>query len=307
MFFAEFALFGILTLSLRLSEWNVPRWLYVILILFGLLNSFSVRSVQSGAPTIFIVLLYLIVLIALRARSDEMAGGLLFLVAYQWEVGAIITLLILTIAVADRHWGVFAGIGMTGTILLVISLLAKPDWLLQYLAAIRFDWIRGADYTIPIVLTYLFPRIPVSIAGWFPFVVSGILIYEVIQVLDSHPRHLAWTVFLTLAFNPILGFVVFPTNQVVAVPALMMIVLLAWERWTRQRIFVTVLLLFIFMFVPYWLQYQVDHTADRFYADISRILPPVATVLGLYWMRWWVIRPPRLWADQIDFNGQRQS
>jgi len=39
------------------------------------------------------------------------------------------------------------------------------------------------------------------------------------------------------------------------------------------------------------------------YSDLLKILPPVLTMLGLYWMRWWAIRPPRLWADQF---GARQ-
>jgi hypothetical protein len=32
---------------------------------------------------------------------------------------------------------------------------------------------------------------------------------------------------------------------------------------------------------------------------LLKILPPLLATLGLYWMRWWAIRPPRIWADQI--------
>ena len=32
---------------------------------------------------------------------------------------------------------------------------------------------------------------------------------------------------------------------------------------------------------------------------IAGIGAPVLIVVGLYWMRWWAVRPPRIWADQF--------
>jgi hypothetical protein len=244
----------------------------------------------------------LCIIVALRAGADEVAGGLLFLAAYQWEVGALFFFLIVILAVADRRWGMFAGFGMTGVILLIVSLLARPGWIFTYLSAVRIDWIRGLDYTVPVALAYLFPRWPASIAGWLPFVVGGILIYEITQTLFSHPRHLAWLAFLALAFNPILGFAVFPANHVALLPALVLIILLAWERWVKQRILVSSLLLALAFILPYALHREVLDAFDRFYADLTRVLSPVLVVAGLYWMRWWVIRPPRIWTDQFGLQ-----
>ena len=86
MLFAQAALIGIVLLSLNLIEWRPPTWITVTLVGFGLFSSFSVNSLLSGSPAIFLTFIYLCILIALRSYSDELAGALLFLVAYQWRL-----------------------------------------------------------------------------------------------------------------------------------------------------------------------------------------------------------------------------
>jgi hypothetical protein len=39
------------------------------------------------------------------------------------------------------------------------------------------------------------------------------------------------------------------------------------------------------------------------YPDLLTLLPPFAAIIGLYWMRWQVIRASRPWIDQV---GARQ-
>ncbi|MBE3040695.1 MAG: hypothetical protein IMZ62_18010, partial [Chloroflexi bacterium] len=33
--------------------------------------------------------------------------------------------------------------------------------------------------------------------------------------------------------------------------------------------------------------------------DVLALVLPVLLVLGLYWMRWWAVRPPRTWSDSL--------
>jgi hypothetical protein len=39
--------------------------------------------------------------------------------------------------------------------------------------------------------------------------------------------------------------------------------------------------------------YRVVTVYDPLVIDLISILPPIAAILGLYWMRWWVLRSPR--------------
>ena len=72
-----------------------------------------------------------------------------------------------------------------------------------------------------------------------------------------------------------------------------------WERWTRQRVWYVLLLLSSAFLIPFWIYSRVMNGAPPLYAELLTILPPIATIIGLYWMRWWAFRSPRTWFDQI--------
>jgi hypothetical protein len=38
--------------------------------------------------------------------------------------------------------------------------------------------------------------------------------------------------------------------------------------------------------------------------EILFLFWPVLAVIGLYWVRWWVIRPPRTWLDNLQRQGR---
>jgi len=304
MSLSQVALIGIVLLSINLSEWKPPVWLIVALTGFGLFSYFSIDSFLSGSPAIFLTLLYLCILVALRSFSDELAGVLLCLVAYQWELGTLFFLFVLVFVFANRRWSVLAGFGMTLTVLLIISFTSNSGWVISYIRAVVFDWNRSIEYSFGTTLVYVFPALNFSFGRWIAMIVGVVLLFESIRSVNEHYRHVAWVAFLTLAVNPMLGFAIFPSNHVVFIPAFVLVVALAWERWVKRRMLVSALLLvivFLFSFGLYY--YQGLFTEVRLYSDLLKILPPVLTMLGLYWMRWWAIRPPRLWADQF---GSRQ-
>ena len=296
---SQAALVGIVVLSLKLSEWEPPRWLYAALIAFGLLNYFSVNSLLSGSPTIFLVLIYLSIVIALRSFSDELAGALLFLVAYQWEVSALFFLFVIVFVFANRRWSVFAGFGMTLLVLAIVSFIVKSNWFLPYVQALRFDWGRGINYSFVITLSYLLPILKLSLGSWLTIGIVVSLLFEAIRSVNEHSVHITWVVFLSLAMNPIIGFAIFPSNQIVLLPAFVLIISLAWERWEKRHVVITALLLALVFSSFYGLYFQSLFASLRLYADLLKILPPLLTTIGLYWMRWWAVRPPRIWADQL--------
>ena len=299
LLFSEMAVVGILFLSLRLSEWDPPFWMLLLLIGFGLFNGFSIASFQSASPTIFLTLIYMGILSALQAGADELAGALLCLVAYQWEVSVLFFLLILVLIVANRRWKVFIGFTMSLVILVLVSILLKSNWSVNYVRAVLFDWYRQVDYTAATTLSYLFPKLQFPVERWLTLAVGAILFIEAWRAIEGHYRHIAWTVFLALALNPLAGFAIFPTNHVVLLPAIILITALIWERWTRLRAVLSTLFLILAFLFSHALYYQSALAPERLYSDLLKILPPVLAILGLYWMRWWAIRPPRIWADEI--------
>jgi hypothetical protein len=299
MLLSEAALVGTVLLALNLAEWQPPNWLYVGLIGFGLLSYFSLQSLISGSPVIFLTFIYLAILLALRSYSDELAGALLLLVAYQWEVGALFFLYILVFVLANRRWGVLTGFGMSLFLVLVVSFLVYPGWGLPYVRAVLSDWLRGTSLNLSSILLIWFPESRFSVGRIVSIVLGVALFIEWIGSTQSNFRRIVWTASLSLAATPLIGFAIFPSNYVVLILPVVLILMLVWERWIRNRILASILALSLAFWAPFGIYFRGIILQDPIYSDLLTVLPPVVTIMGLYWMRWWVLHSPRTWMDQI--------
>jgi hypothetical protein len=303
MLLSQTALIGIVLLTLRLSELESPRWLTIGLILLGVFNYFSLESLRSGSSAILLVFIYLAALSALQSHADELAGVMLFFAAYQWEVGALFFAVVLLLAFANRRWGLFAGFGMTLVVMFLVAFLAKPDWAIAFARAAWFDWTRRVDYTFTIALTNIFPKASILSIGWIAIPGAAILFGELIRAVNAQWRQILWVASLALVLNPFMGFAIFPENHVGLLPAFLLVVLLIRERWKKRQHVVGALSWMILFALSFVMYYKSLNSTDRLYDDLMRIAAPIFALICLYWMRWWAVRPPRLWADQL---GARQ-
>jgi hypothetical protein len=299
MLLSEILVVVMLYSFIRSLEWEPPGWLYALLMVFGIFGYYSLTAYGSGAPSVAITFLIFAIVISLRSFSDELAGALLFLVAYQWEVTALFFFFMLVFVIANRRWRVLYGFGMSLAVLLAISFLAYPGWALPYIRGVLSDWYRSASLTFGHIASTWFPGAGFSIGLWTSLLLGVILFLEWIGAVNSHYRHVVWTVCLSLAVMPLMGLAIFPSNHMVLLPSLILIVMLVWERWTRQRAWFALLILLSAFLVPFWLYYRVITGAPAIYSDLLTILPPIASIAGLYWMRWWAFRSPRTWFDKI--------
>lgn len=302
MLVAEVILIVIVFFSFRLAEWEPPRGLYVSLIVFGLFGFFSLNALVTASPSIFLTFLYLCVLLALRSHSDELAGALLFLTAYQWEVSGLFFILVLVFVFANRRWGILSGFGMALFVLLVVSFLVNPGWGLSYIRAVISNFLQSASLNLGHILSGWFPEARFSIGGLVSAIVITIVVIESLGAARAHFRRIVWVAALALAATPLAGLAIFSSNHVVLILPLVMILALVWERWQRRRILVSVFILLFAIFVPFGLYIRSVLEYAPLYTELLSVIPPAAAVIALYWMRWWVIRSPRTWADQIGFR-----
>jgi hypothetical protein len=302
MLLSEVALFFTVLLSFRLAEWQPPRWLFVGLMGLGLFGFFSLNALVTASPAIFMIFIIVCILLALRSFSDEPAGALLLLVAYQWEITGLFFLFILIFVIANRRWGVLAGFGMSLVILLIVSFLAYPGWGLAYIRAALSNFFQGYQINLGTILTEWFPTIRFSLGGVMSVIAIGVVIIESIGAIRTPFRRVMWTACLALAAMPLTGLAIFPSNFVVLIPTLVLVVALIWERWRRGRFLIVLLILTVVLIAPYALYYETVLVYAPLYTQLLSVLPPVAAIVGLYWMRWWVVHSPRTWADQIGFR-----
>lgn len=299
MLLSEAALLGVLYSVVRAFDWEPPRWLFFGMAVFGVFGYYSLVALGSGTPSIIFVFLFFMILNALRQFSDELAGALLFLVAYQWEVSALFFLFVIVFVIANKRWKALTGFGMSLVLMQAVSFLTYPGWGLPYIRGVLSDWYRGANMSFGGIASALFPNARFSIGFWTALLLGFVVFLEWLGSIGSHYRRILWTVCLSLAATPLMGFAIFPSNHVVMLPALLLVVMLVWERWTRQRVLYSILVLLFAFFLPFWLYMRVIAGYSKIYADLLTVLPPILTIVGLYWMRWWAFRTPRTWFDQI--------
>src|SRR6266508_307236 len=299
MMLAEAVLIGTVLLSLNLSEWQPPRWLYVLLLGYGLFHYFSFNALFTSTPAIFLTFLYLSILLALRSHSDELAGALLALVAYQWEVGGLFVLFILVFVFGNHRWAALAGFGMSLFVLLVVSFLTYSGWGLPYIRAVLSDWYRGANLNFSHLVLRWFPDLRIPAGQVVSIGLGVVLLIEWLDSVHAHFRRVVWTAALSLAATPLMGMAIFPSNYVVLILPFILILALFWERWKRYRGFFSVLLLLLVLLIPYALYIRTVLVYDPLIMDVLAVLPPIAAIAGLYWMRWWVLHAPLSWSDQL--------
>ncbi len=299
MLFAEAALIGSVVFAIRLSEWEPPRWLYVSLVLFSLFSYYSLQSLVSASPAVFLTFLYLSILLALRSFNDELAGALLLLTAYQWEVGALFFLFIMVAVIANKRWKVFSGFGMSLFVLLVVSFLSYPGWGLPYIRAVLSDWYDGVNLNFNSLVSFWFANSRLPIASIVALALGVLVFFEWIGALRSNFRRIVWAASLSLAVTPWMGFAIFESNFVVLTLPLVLVLALVWERWHRRRVLASVLVLSVAFAVPYIFYALQFFASQRVYADLLTLFPPVAAIIALYWMRWQVVRASRPWLEQV--------
>jgi hypothetical protein len=293
---------GTVLLAFNLSEWQPPRWLYILLIGFGLFGYYSLNALVSSTPTVLLNFLYLSILLAIRSYSDELAGALLFLVAYQWEAGVLYFLFIIVFVLLNHRWRILAGFGMALAVLLAVSFLVDPGWGLSYIRAVLSDWFRSAHLTFGHILSRWLPETRFSVSSIASVGVGAIVFLEWLGAVQAHFRRIVWAAALSLAATPLMGLAIFPSNHVALMLPLVLILSLVWERWRHSRVVMCLLILAASLGVPYTMYVRSVQVYSPLYLDLLSILPPIATILGLYWMRWWVVHSPRTWFDQTGIR-----
>jgi hypothetical protein len=192
---------------------------------------------------------------------------------------------------------------MTWFVLGVIGFLFYPDWIWPYLRAVASNWRADDLFTPAIFLQKWIPAYGARLAQLLIGVLLLILVLEWFSALRGKDfRRVAWVAALAIAVTPLLGFGEATTfaNLAPLVFSLAFILPFAWERWEKHPYLVVSLIVFLFFSFPLFLR------GPTIAADgLAFLLPPVLTILGLYWIRWTVVHPPRTWLDEAKRELQK--
>jgi hypothetical protein len=285
-------------LILRLIEWS-PRILFLIaFFLLSIFSFYSVSALLDGTPAILLCLLYFGILYALENQQDELAGALLVPTFFRWEVGLLFLALVIWRVYYEKRSRVFNGFGMLTVVLLLVSFLMNPGWVIPFLRSSLTDLRANYGFTSSAILLRLWPTFNAHFVWIIPVGLIILLGFEWYASRASDFHHFIWTCCLTLAITPLIGFRTDFSNLVVLFPGLALIFATVVERW-RHGYWLNGLLYLIILLLPWGFFLRSVIFQSQFYQDLLSLFFPGFVIAGLYWTRWWFIHPPRTWLDYV--------
>lgn len=300
MALSEIALAGFIFLTFRLIDRRVSYIFISLLSIAGFSSYYAYLTFFEGSPVILLGLAYAGILVSLSAGHDELAGALMVVSSFHWEIGALFLFFVTLWIFWEKRWRVFAGAGMLAFVLLVLSFFWYPGWVLPFLRASWNGFRAEFGFSSHDLLDQIWPQYG-SLLGW---VLTAILIvalgYEWRAARHAYYNHFIWVVCLTLGATPLLGHHVEIDHLFPLTMPIMLVILISRERWKKLGDGIAFLLLWFFFGLPWLLFAQgVPEGIGLNKDEILFLFWPVFTLLGLLWVRWWMIRPPRTWLDSF--------
>jgi hypothetical protein len=295
--FTELTLFTLALVSLRLTEWESPILFAILFFLFCILNFYTFRALREATPALLLGLIYAGILVALRAGSDELAGALIAVACYQWEVGGPFLLLVFLRVLYERRRRVLAGFGMLVFVLLAVAFFIYPDWIVPFLRATVNNLRADFGFSVQKVFNSIWPAFGERFAFCLRILLLIVLGYEIGSARGSDFRRFYWASCLSIAVAPLLGFRTEMENLAILILPLALVFAIMHERWRLGNILIYVILILAFV-LPWAIYSLAIPSFGKIAEEFLFLFYPVLTLLGVYWIRWWAIRPPRTWFDR---------
>jgi hypothetical protein len=293
------AIFIILLTGLKLTNWK-PNW-YIFLI-FSLLTIFSYHVIipwLDGSLAIWAALFLVFALLAIRNNWNEVGGIFLALAAIQPQLVIIIIIFILLWVASQKKRLMIIWFFITLIFISIIGLFLVPDWIIQYLR-ILYNFTANFPPGSPGVLFRdLWPGLGKQLAWVLTALSVVILGIEWWLSMRKDFSWFIWTACLTMVISQWIGIPTIPANFVSLILPLILISAMLKERSPRGGQWVAILIAVV-LFVWEWALFYIDVTSAQPGMQLNLIIPlPLILLIGLYWVRWWAIKPKRLLIEEL--------
>lgn len=282
-------------LCIRITSWQIQRWLAGLFLIFALLWFPSLSVYIRGSETAIVAAFFAGALYAIQKENDEVAGVLLAGAALQPRVTLIGIILVLLWAASRHRWTAHFWAGVTFIIASGIGMIFIPSWPLDFFWAV----LRNIDFNIGHIIiettTRWWPGVGQQIGWGIVILAFAILAIEWVLVWGKNASRLIWAMALTCVLAVWVGFSV-NLDHIFLLLISISVIFMAWDRrWgKRGQIFIT-MIMFLF-FTGLWWAFTFFEQQD-ISGEMNPILMigfPFSVLIGLYWVRWWFLRPDYL-------------
>lgn len=294
MTFLELCLFMLTVVGLQIANWKKPHIGYIfIFMLFSVLSYPGFAAIIEGQPHMIGEIFIILTILAIKQKADILAGIFLAMSLVQPSIAILFVIYTLIWAISNQRkdiiWTCLGG----GAIILAISLLFINNWPLQY---IRINLANRLSYH-PLIdtITNVTPGIKSKLNLLYYILGMGVLLFEWVRSLRQNERGYIWTAYFTI----VLSFFILPIGKLsessILIPVLILILRVMEERWgLLGKVFIWLLILIFLLGI--WLVIL----RIKSFTEGTNLIFPVFEIAALWWVRWWVLNPPRVYTDEIE-------
>jgi hypothetical protein len=186
--------------------------------------------------------------------------------------------------------------------LIGLSVVLLPDWPLRWIQQV----LSYPDYTStqpPVgIIADVFPAISSWINIGLTLLFILYLLWEWYLALRKGDSWFQWTASMTILVTNLIVVRTATTNYLAMVPGLILIFSVWVERWRGGGRWAVAIVLLIFLLGP-WSLFLL--TVDGNIEDPVMYLPfPIFMLAGLWWVRWWCTRTPKLPLEGILLSNE---
>ena len=295
----QLSLAGLAILSLKLVRWTISPVRMAVMILFSVLWYHGARTIIVGQFAAIEALLLIGALLLIYKEQDGFAGLLLALATTKPQMSYLIIPFVLFWAYSRQRFTVFSGFFGSLVGIFVASLFFIPNWPVQMIWQImEYPTYTERIGSMVSILASSIPGVSRQLIIILYIFFWGYLIVEWILAWGKDRNWFIWTALMTLVLTNFLVSRTATTNYVMLLPAVFMIFKVLEYRWPKVGKAIVWALILLFFGGLWFLFFD---TVQGNLEQPAMYLPlPLFCLFGLWWVRWWSIRPPLMPIEDLE-------
>jgi hypothetical protein len=287
----ELTLLALTLVSIRLTDWKLKPAILGAVLIFSMLWYCSIRTIILGQFSGINALLMLIVLLCIRNNRDQMAGFLLALSTSKPQMSYLLVIFIFLWAIRSSRHRIWLSFLISMGVMIGVGWLLLPGWPMDWLRQLlNYPGYTDRIGSIVSIFAGITPGIQDSINKGLLAAFYIYLLFEWLRSRGNDMPTFLWTAYITLVITNFVAYRTATPHYVALIAPLFLISRVLFERWGKFGKWVTWILYFLLFFGLWALFLLTVHGNEE--QAIMYIPVPVIILIGLWWTRWWAIRPP---------------
>jgi hypothetical protein len=297
MTFLELCLIATALMSLRLLNWSGSLFTKIVLVLFSLLWYYGARDVIVGQISAVVALLLILAIWFIQQDQDIVAGVLLAFSMIKPQLAVPLIIFASIWALSTNRRDLLLSTSASLGVLILAFMVLMPNWPVEMLS----QWLTSPYLVNPGsalgLLASKLPGIQSQLNVFLHALAVAYLVIEWFLAWRRQDRRFLFAALVTLTITQLIILPANTTNMTVMIPVLFAIFQVWKDRWKWGGRFLMWLVLLLIM-VGLWTIFITTSTGIV-EPTILYLITPLAALLGLWWIRYWFIQPPRVYVEDL--------